>query len=589
MVHESDIVVVEAEGFEHLGGWVVDQQFMDQMGSPFLLAHGLGEPVDDATTTVTFPSTGEYHVWVRTRDWVAPWDAPGAPGRFQLLVDGRPLRTLFGTEGAEWHWQDGGTVEIKEPNVTLALHDVAGFEGRCDAILFTADTTFRPPNESRELAAFRRAALGLSGKPDDAGAFDLVVVGGGIAGICAALSAARLGLTVAIVHDRPMLAGNNSSDVRVWVGGEVNQEPHPRIGDVVNELEPARRAHSGPENTGELYEDDRRLELVRAEKNASLFLRQHVVVVEPDAGGIRAVIAQDIITARRSRFAGRWFADCSGDGSVGFLAGADFEISLSRHMGPSNLWNVIDTGRPAPFPRCPWAVDLSDKPFPGRQAHAAQNAGQEIKLLGVWIWESGFGRDPIAEAEHIRDTNFRAMYGAWDALKNVDNECPNHKLNWAAYVAGKRESRRILGDVVLTGDDLRTGKAYPDGFVPATWSIDLHLPDARYEKGFEADPFISQADFEDYTRPYWVPYRCLYSRNMPNLFMAGRDISVTHEALGAVRVMRTCGMMGEVVGMAASVCKKNDASPRGVFENHLEELTALVERGVGRPKRAVRD
>jgi len=591
MTSGSEMVLVEAEGFEHLGGWVVDQQFMDQMGSPFLLAHGLAEPVEDATTTVAFPHAGEYRVWVRTRDWVAPWDVPGAPGRFQLLVDGRPLRTVFGTEGAEWHWQDGGTVELKEPNVTLTLHDVAGFEGRCDAVLFSADTSFRPPNENRELAAFRRAALGLSDEPDDAGAFDLVVVGGGIAGICAALSAARLGLTVALVHDRPVLAGNNSSEVRVWLSGEVNQEPHARIGDVVNELEPARKAHSGPENTGDLYEDDRRLELVRAEKNISLFLGRHVVAVESDAGGIRAVIAQDIITARRSRFTGRWFTDCTGDGSVGSLAGADFEISLSRHMGPTNLWNVVDTGRPAPFPRCPWAVDLSDKPFPGRRVDGNQNASPETKLLvlGVWIWESGFDRDPMAEAEHIRDMNLRAMYGAWDALKNVDNEYPNHKLNWAAYVAGKRESRRILGDVVLAGEDLRTSKPYPDGFVPATWSIDLHLPDARYEKGFESDPFISQADFEDYARPYWVPYRCLYSRNVPNLFTAGRDISVTHEALGAVRVMRTCGMMGEVVGMAASICKKHDTGPRGVYENHLEKLAALIERGVGRPKRAARD
>ena len=139
-------LLVEAESFRHLGGWVVDQQFMDQMGSPFLLAHGLGKPVADAVTQVRLPATGTYRVWVRTRDWVGEWKQPntppsqraeGTPGAFQLLVNNQPLSTTFGIEGAQWHWQDGGTIEIKQPEVMLALHDLTGFEGRCDAILFT--------------------------------------------------------------------------------------------------------------------------------------------------------------------------------------------------------------------------------------------------------------------------------------------------------------------------------------------------------------------------------------------------------------------------------------------------------------------
>jgi hypothetical protein len=119
--------------------------------------------------------------------------------------------------------------------------------------------------------------------------------------------------------------------------------------------------------------------------------------------------------------------------------------------------------------------------------------------------------------------------------------------------------------------------------VPTGWKIDVHRPDPRYLSGFEGDAFIAKADFTDYQRPYWIPYRCLYSRNVENLFMAGRDISVTHEALGAVRVMRTGGCMGEVVGMAASVCKSHDANPRDVYSNHLDELQDLMQRGVGRP------
>ena len=237
-------------------------------------------------------------------------------------------------------------------------------------------------------------------------------------------------------------------------------------------------------------------------------------------------------------------------------------------------------------------MDLSDKPFPGRKkaadkpgadANSARSApSAPPRELGTWFWESGFDLDPIAQAEHIRDQNLRAMYGAWDALKNADALYPNYKLNWAAYIAGNRESRRLVGDVVVNKEDVLTNKQWPDACVPCTWSIDLHLPDARYEKGLDGEPFISKANFTRFKGPYWIPYRCLYSKNIENLFMAGRDISVTHEALGTVRVMRTTGMMGEIVGMAAAVCKDYNTTPRGVYSEHLPQLKALMAKGAGK-------
>ena len=168
----------------------------------------------------------------------------------------------------------------------------------------------------------------------------------------------------------------------------------------------------------------------------------------------------------------------------------------------------------------------------------------------------------------------------------MDKAHPNHKLVWAAYIAGKRESRRLLGDVVLTADDFRTNRVFADGCFPCTWSIDLHSPDKAFQAGHEGQEFISRATegaAYRYKGPFWAPYRCLYSRNVTNLFMAGRDISVTHEALGPVRVMRTCGMMGEVVGMAAALCREHNTTPRGVYEAHLADLQSLMQRGVGRP------
>lgn len=584
-------VLVEAESFSSPGGWVVDPQFMDQMGSPYLLAHGLGRPVKDAITTVRFPAAGTYRVFVRTKDWVAQWNAPGAPGKFQLVVDGKVLPTTFGTTGAQWHWQPGGTVNIsKARKVALALHDLTGFEGRCDAILFTQDDGLVPPNAGADMAEFRRQLLGLPQAPVMAGNFDLVVVGGGIAGSCAAVSAARLGLKVALVQDRPVLGGNNSSEVRVWLQGARTKEPWPRVGDVVAEFEQERRAHYGPANTAELYEDQRKLAVVRGERNIRLFLEHRANGVITNGARIQAVIAQEIRTGRRFQINGRYFADCTGDAVIGELAGADFQMETQGRLGQCNLWNVCEckdtnalnvavsaAADEKPFPRCPWALDLTEQPFPGRSV-----TQPDPLKLGGWYWESGFDRDPIKEMEYIRDWNFRAMFGAWDAMKNVDKVLPNHQLNWAAHILGKRESRRLLGDVIVTLDDLLEGRKFPDACVPSGWKVDLHLPDKRFERGFEGDAFIAKANYQAYPLPFWLPYRALYSRNIANLFMAGRDISVTHEALGGVRVMRTCGCMGEIVGMAASLCRKHETTPRAVYERHLPELQALMRRGTGK-------
>jgi len=564
----ADQLLVEAESFTNHGGWVLDTQSIRIMGSPYLMAHGLGRPVEDATTDVMFPAAGRYRVFVRTKDWVARWDAPGQPGRFQLLIDGKPVAETFGTKSAEWFWHDGGTVEIPNVRARLALRDLTGFNGRCDAVLFSRDLAFQPPNDGAILPQWRRQLLGLPEQPIEKGGYDLVVVGGGYAGTASAVSAARMGCKVALVQDRPVLGGNGSSEVRVWAQGLTRRGEFPRIGEIIEEFADSAKKSPG---TAEEFGDARKEAVVRAEENIELFLNHHAYDVESRDGRIVAVVATNTRTGERVRFTGRLFADCTGHGTIGFLAGADWEMTPAQRMGMSNMWAWEELDEPVEFPETPWALDLDMQDFPYPREHHGQ-----------WFWESGFDKDPIAEAEAIRDWNLRAVYGAFNAMKNRDGR-PQHRnarLAWVAYIGGPRESRRLMGDVVLSKDDVVAKRAFPDGCVPSTWSIDLHYPKKEYAKKFPDNPFISVAEFDDRVDRkygYAVPYRCFYSRNVDNLFMAGRNISVTHEALGTTRVMKTCGMMGEVVGKAASVCALHECSPRDVYAYYLDELKQLLQ------------
>ena len=569
-------VLIEAESLADRGGWKLDTQFIDAMGSPYLLAHGLGRPVDDATGTATFSHGGTYRVFVRTFDWVARWDAEPSPGRFAVSVNGERLPVTLGTAGRDWGWHEAGTVAIEPGEATIGLHDLTGFDGRCDAIVFTTGSE-PPPNDSQILAGWRRDLLGLptetpTRRADDGEPYDLVVVGGGYAGVAAALSAARMGCSVALVQNRPVLGGNGSSEVRVWAMGLIRRGQYPRIGEIVEEF--CDRATKSP-GTFEEFGDAKKEAIVRAEPKIDLLLNHHAFEVEVEGDEIVALTALDTRTSATVRLEGRLFADCTGHGTIGAAAGADFEMTPAGRMGMSNMWRwaedaAADDSKTA-FPDCPWALDLAMADFPYPRDHHGQ-----------WFWESGFDKDPLGGAEAIRDWNLRAVFGAFDAMKNGDGAADHENafLTWVAYVGGPRESRRLMGDVVLTQDDIVSKREFEDGCVPSTWSIDLHYPKEQYADAYPENPFISVAVHDrriDRKFGYPVPYRCLYSRNIGNLFMAGRNISVTHEALGTTRVMKTCGMMGEVVGKAASIAVAHDCRPRDVYERYWPEMTELLQ------------
>ena len=598
-----DVVLVEAESFElprQGPTWVLDTQFADQMGSPFLLAHGLGEAVKDVSTTVKFPATGEWHVWVRTRDWAA--HAGPGPGSFQLVLDGKALEKIYGAEGAKgaaWHWQSGGAVRVESAEAKLTLHDLTGFEGRCDAIAFAKDASadWQPPEDAAALLKFRRDALKL-GPVQDAGEFDLVVTGGGYAGLCAAVSAARLGAKVALIQDRAVLGGNASSEVRVGPIGKTNFGPFPRNADIVDRLVGAQ--------------DPVQERMVLAEKNVTLFLNTRAYAVEMNGTRVAAVLARDTRTSQERRFRGKLFADCTGDGSIGFLAGAEFrqeregrdEFSESlapagkgdkQMLGSTLYWYSTERTEVQPFPDCPWAMVMPSKDAfeVSKPKYPPKISRPDMLTAGEWNWEGGFNKNTIEQAEYIRDHNFRAIYGTWDFLKNRGDDkarYSNWKLTWMAFQMGRRESRRLMGDYLLKQQDIELHKVYDDGVVTATWYFDIHFPHPQNSKFWPGEEFRSLA-FDDPNwktlkgdlpgreitiKPYPVPYRCFYSRNVPNLFMAGRDISVTHAALSSVRVMKTTGMMGTMVGRAAALCRALDCEPRAIYEKHLAALKSLL-------------
>jgi pimeloyl-ACP methyl ester carboxylesterase len=293
-------VLAEAESFDNYGGWVLDSQFELEMGSPYLLAHGNGRPVADATTVIDIPEAGTYNVWVRSKDWV-----PGHhPGRFTLTIKGTLLEPEFGANDQNWSWQHGGRVELGAGKTSLVLHDLTGFCGRCDAIFLSREDTPPPAATDKLDHVWRRRLRGLPDEPVDAGQFDVIVVGGGIAGAAAALAAARLGERVALVQDRPFLGGNASV--------EIGLSPRGITGPLIDEL-------SQRDSTGDLVA--RRL--LEEEPTATLFLEHTVYNTISRDATITAIDARAARSGREIRLSASVFIDCSGIAILGLLAGAE--------------------------------------------------------------------------------------------------------------------------------------------------------------------------------------------------------------------------------------------------------------------------
>jgi FAD dependent oxidoreductase len=416
---------------------------------------------------------------------------------------------------------------------------------------------------------------------------DLAVVGGGIAGVCAAITAARAGIAAVLVQDRPVLGGNASSEVRLWILGATshmgNNNRWAREGGVIDEIL-VENLYRNPEGNP-LILDTILLEKVYSEPSITLLLNTAVDEVEKTNGSrIASVSAYCSQNQTRYRIASSLFCDASGDGIVGFLAGAAFRMGsegrdeFGEGMAPERGTNELlghslyfyskNVGRPVRY--VPPAFALKDiTKIPRFRDIRASDSGCRF-----WWLEWGGELDTIAETERIKLELWRIAYGVWNYIKNSGQfpEAENLTLEWVGTIPGKRESRRFEGDTILTQQDVVEQRHHRDTVSFGGWAIDLHPAEGVYSNR----PGCAQWHAKGV---YGIPYGCFYSSNIDNLFLTGRIISVSHVAFGSTRVMATCGHNAQAVGMAAAVCRELGVEPRDLQENsRMEELQRRLMR-----------
>ncbi|GAA1311161.1 FAD-dependent oxidoreductase [Brachybacterium tyrofermentans] len=416
---------------------------------------------------------------------------------------------------------------------------------------------------------------------------DIVVVGGGLAGVCAAIGAARQGSRVALIQNRPVLGGNSSSEVRVWVCGATAHGIHlfARETGIMGELYVENQFRNPDGNP--YYWDLLLLEKVRAEPGIELFLNTDVTEVEADgpedARVIRSVTGWMSGSERRITVTGASVIDCSGDGLVGHLAGAEvmrgsepreqFQESWAPEqagedmLGSTILFYTKDVGHPQKFVAPPFAIDIAQTAIPQNRVIRQTMSGCDF-----WWIEWGGHLDVVHDNERIRDELQAVCYGLWDHIKNSGQyDADTLSLEWVGAVPGKREYRRFVGDHVLTQHDVLGQTEFEDRVAFGGWSIDLHPVGGVYasEKG-------SRHWHPDGN--YHIPLRSLFSHNVSNLWMAGRDISASHVAFGSTRVMATCAILGEAAGIGAAVAGRLEVSPRDLAADHVPELHRAMVR-----------
>jgi len=415
---------------------------------------------------------------------------------------------------------------------------------------------------------------------------DVCVIGGGMTGICAALAAARHGVSVALMHERPVLGGNASSEVRMHIAGADRHGTLPNLREtgILEEL----RLENVRWNPNQNYSvwDTILWDKVRFQPGLTLFLNCTCLDVTMDGTHVLTVSGWQMTTETYHRVKAKVFIDCSGDGILAPLTGAECRMGREGHqefgetigpeepdthtMGMTCLIQARPYDTPQVFEPPAWAYD-----FPRDEDLPYGAEGHSWNQLGYWWVELGGEDHGIYDTEDLRDELLRIAFGVWDHIKNHGNhEADNWALEWVEFLPGKRESRRYVGDHILTQRDIEAEGRFPDIVAYGGWFMDDHHP-----AGFRVVKLGQPSTiFHTAPSPYGIPYRCLYSRNVQNLMFAGRCGSFTHAALSSTRVIGTCCTMGQAAGTAAALGVRHGLGPREVGQQRMFELQQSLLR-----------
>ncbi|MFU7517125.1 FAD-dependent oxidoreductase [Clostridium sp. HCS.1] len=404
--------------------------------------------------------------------------------------------------------------------------------------------------------------------------YKVIVIGGGMAGVCAAIASARQGEKTALINNRPVLGGNASSEIRMHICGadyhgfRKNARETGIIEEILLDNKMANKSNSFSILDTILWEK------TRFQENLDLYLNTHVTDLIKDEDKIIRVMAEQLTTEKIFELNGEIFIDATGDGTIAYLSGAEYmsgregkdkfgekfapEKSDNHTMGNTLLFSAVDMRKKVEFIKPSWANTYQEEDLAYRQHH-------EINSGYWWIEIGGDDLDVIQDGEVIRDELLKAVYGVWDHIKNSGNHyADNFALDWVGFLPGKRESRRIVGDYILKEQDLFEGKIFDDAIAYGGWPMDMHTVGGIRTRR-EPNDFIMMEDL------YTIPYRSIYSKNIKNLMVAGRDISASHMAFGSTRVMATCAVIGQAAGTAAAMCTNKKVFPREINE-HIHEL-----------------
>ncbi len=404
---------------------------------------------------------------------------------------------------------------------------------------------------------------------------DFCVVGGGMAGMLAAIAAARRGIKVALMNERPVLGGNASSEIRMWIRG-AHGENLQETG-ILEEIA-LENIYRNPSLNFSIW-DSVLYEAVKSEPNIDLILNCSCCDLGMDGESIAWIKGWQTTTQKWHMVSAKYFADCSGDSILAPLSGAERRwgreasdefgediqptVADQKTMGLSCLMQARETESPKTYIPPAWANRYTKEDFPYRLQLDDPKAWAKGNF---WWMELGGDRNSIHDTEELRDELLKVAFGAWDFIKNSGHfDAENWELEWVGFLPGKRESRRYVGDHILTQNDIRSEGRFEDMVAYGGWTMDDHHPGGFNHRG---EPTI----FHQAPSPYGIPYRSLYSKNVPNLFFAGRNISATHAALSSTRVMATCAIMGQAMGTAAAIAVREGLNPQGVYKERIEEL-----------------